>query len=152
LQASRVAPYSDPLDVLWRCVPTPYRAVVHLAAVRVIVESNDPQVPEAVAARADHPAERGQSSFLWKIVRDVEAPGPIEPTRLFQRGELRFANMGAALTVAVDRDRRELLSFISGDVDERIFRESALPLFVRLMLDAVGQQTPGADLEGAAHE
>jgi len=144
-----MAPYRNPLDVLRRGVPTPYKAEVRIAEVGVSAESNDPAVLATLARTATSVVESGESKFCWRIVRDDEAPGTIEPPVTIRTGALTVATMSGAVIVAVDSDRRELLAFIGPSVDARAFEEIAFPLFRSMMLDAFGMDADSGAVRNA---
>ena len=138
---SAVAPYRNPLDVLWRGVPTPFRAEVQLARRCVAVETNDPallaQFPVGIVS-TENAVQTRESGFLWRIVRDEEAPGAVEPCVAFAEGPLTFVAMGSSLTVAVDHERNELIAFVGGVISPAEFAATALPLFEKLTLGGRG--------------
>jgi hypothetical protein len=144
---SAVAPYRNPLDVLWRGVPTPFRAEVQLARRCVAVETNDPallaQFPVGTVS-TENAAQTRESDFLWRIVRDEEAPGTVEPCVAFAEGPLTFVAMGSSLTVAVDHERNELIAFVGRMISHTEFAATALPLFEKLTLGGRGSLDPAA--------
>jgi hypothetical protein len=131
------ANYQDPLDLLRRFIPTPYRTRFRLAATSFVVETNDfsllPELPLETEFDAFLP-----SKLAWKLVRDPDAHGLLqEPLQLIS-GQLTVVAMGTACLIGVDRERRELLGFIGAGVDPRTFQESLVPLLCRLSLEAIG--------------
>jgi hypothetical protein len=130
------ANYQDPLDLLRRFIPTPYRTRFRVGATSVVVETNDfsllPELPLELAFDAFFP-----STLAWKLVRDADARGLLqEPLHLIS-GQLTIVAMGAACLLGIDRERRELLGFIGAEVDPRTFHESLVPLLCRLSLEMV---------------
>lgn len=140
MSSREIAPYRNPLDVLWRGVPTPYKADVRVAQMCISVECNDPALLGCISRRSASSVAQGKSKFLWRIVRDDEAPGEIEPAISLKNGPVTFAAMSAALTVGVDSDRKELLAFVGGSVDTKGFNETVFPMFEKMTLDAVATQ------------
>jgi hypothetical protein len=140
---SAVAPYRNPLDVLWRAVPTPFRAEMRLAGRRIAVESNDPAILVLLPTPPDA-APSGESDFLWRVVRDAEASGALEPGVAFDDGPLSLVTMGSALTIAVDHERNELLAFVGASVPLTIFSALALPLFEKMTLGSIASMGSGA--------
>lgn len=138
MSAEVIAPYRNPLDVLWRGVPTPLKAEVRLAEVGVSVESNDPALLAALSRTATSVVAPSESNFCWRIVRDEEAPGIVGPPVTIRNGALTVATMSAAVIFAVDSDRRELLAFIGGSVDVQAFEEIVFPIFEKMTMDAFG--------------
>lgn len=145
----RVASYRNPLDVLWRGVPMPFKAGVRVAQLCVSVESNDSELLAVISRPAASPLGSRQSNFLWRIVRDEETPGTLEPAVTLKRDELAFATMGAAVIVAVDNEKKELLAFVGCCVDEATFRGTVFPRFERMTLDAF---EPRSSFESAPTE
>ncbi len=145
---SRIEPYDDPLDVLWRHVPTPFQAMVFLDQFPVLVESNDPQITSLVTDMTGGKSGQAVPPFLWRIVRDVDSLGSVQPALVLTHGDLTFANMGAAMTVGVDRARRELLVYVGAAVGKQTLKESVLPLLIRLTLDAI-RQDEAPEIESA---
>jgi len=140
---SAVAPYRNPLDVLWRAVPTPFRAEMRLAGRRIAIETNDSALLAVLPAPPDG-APTGESDFLWRVVRDEEASGAIGPGVAFDDGPLSLITTGSALTIAVDRERNELLAFVGVSVSLTIFSALALPLFEKMTLGSIASMGSGA--------
>lgn len=149
MPVSEVAPYRNPLDVLWRGVPVLFRADVRLAGVNVSVESNDSELLALVTGFAAVSKDPSESNFLWRIVRDTESLGAIEPAVMIEREELAFATMSAAVVVGVDRERKELLAFVGVNVDESAFKETVFPLFERMTLRAFEPLAPSGRVQSA---
>jgi len=137
---------------LWRSVPTPFRAEVRLLDLRITVETNDTalltQLADARIA-ADGAADLSESDFLWRIVRDGEAPGGLEPVVALEEEPLHVVTMGSSLMVAADRERKELLAFIGGAISPGQFASLALPLFGRLTLGECNFVGPSVHREAA---
>ncbi len=128
------ANYRDPLDLLRRFVPTPFRTRFRVGGTSVVVETNDfSLLPELPLETAFH--EFSTSRFSWRLVRDPDAHGLLqEPLHLIS-GQLTIVAMGAACLLGVDHDRRTLLGFIGGEVDLRTFHEYLVPVLCRLSLE-----------------
>jgi hypothetical protein len=136
--ACRTVPYSDPLDLLWRLVPTPYFKWTCVGHLPVRVESNDPEIVATVTEITPEALGETECAFLWRIVRDPNSTGGIQPATILTHGDLSFISMGTSLLVGVDCKRRELLGFVGVGVDRNAFKESVLPLLMRLTLDVAG--------------
>jgi hypothetical protein len=130
------ANYQDPLDLLRRFIPTPYRTRFRIGGALVVVETNDfallPELPLETVLNESFP-----SNLSWKLVRDHDEHGLLqEPSHLICGG-LTVVAMGAACLLGVDRERGELLGFIGAEIDPRTFQESLVPLLCRLSLEAM---------------
>jgi hypothetical protein len=135
-----VAPYRNPLDMLWRCVPTPHVAEVQVAECAIRVESNDPDLLALVPKFTGSVAGPRQSTFLWRIVRNIEASVDLGETLILEQEELIFVTMGGALAMAVDRGRGELLGFVGPCANDSMLKETIFPLSLRLTLECFGRQ------------
>jgi hypothetical protein len=105
-------------------------------------ESNDPEIVAIMVEIAQGIAEESERAFLWRIVRDPDSLGGIQPPTILTQGDLSFVSMGTTLLVGVDRERRELLGFVGAGVGRNAFKESVFPLLMRLTLDAAGSSAP----------
>jgi hypothetical protein len=130
------ANYQDPLDLLRRFIPTPFRTRFRVGATSITVETNDfsllPELP--LLTESSEPLATG---LAWKLVRDSDAKGLLQEPLHLIAGQLIVITMGTACLLGVDRERRELLGFIGAEVDPRAFQESLVPILCRLSLDAM---------------
>jgi hypothetical protein len=136
--ACGIMPYRDPLDLLWRLVPTPFTLRTRFGYLPIHVESNDSEIVAMIAEMSSETSADTECAFLWRIVRDPDAPGGIQTGAILTHGDLIFARMGGGLLVGADREHRELLGFIGAQVDRRVFKECVFPMLMRLTLDAGG--------------
>ena len=87
--------YADPLDLLHRFIPTPFKAVYHIRSVRVLVETNDftllPKLPLDSAS-----GEGGEQVLQWKLVRDRDSPGVLEQPVVLESKATTVVGMGTA--------------------------------------------------------
>ena len=134
--------YRDPLDVLRRFVPTPYRAKCRLGSIEVDVETNDIALLPAILPDEDGKGQI-EGEFRWKLVRDHDVRGELDESLFFTSDTLTVVNLGAACLVGIDHERRELLGFLGGSVDSRTFRDFLLPFLCRLSTEVVRE---GLDL------
>jgi hypothetical protein len=152
--------YRDPLDLLRRFLPTPFRTRVRLPFATVELETNDLSLfPTLVSAEppveivrteqvsTGAPASISTHSCLWKIVRDVDVGGKVAEASIVMAGSLMVYTMGPACLIGADRDRKEILGFIGRDVDLSVLREFILPAVVRLTEYVTNLQEPSLILE-----
>lgn len=130
------ANYQDPLDLLRRFIPTPYRTRFRVGGASVVVETNDfallPELPLETESDESLPP-----NLSWKLVRDHDAHGLLQEPLHLMCGGLTVVAMGAACLLGVDQERRELVGFIGAEIDPRTFHESLVPLLCRLSLEAL---------------
>lgn len=131
-----IVPHRDPLDLLWRFVPTPYASRICVGTMTVRVESNDPGLLAILCETAGGQTRRAECEFLWRIVRDAEVPAGTGPSTIFTDGDLTFVSMGPAFIASVDRGHSELLGFVGTGVSDRELEDSVAPLLGQLTLDA----------------
>ncbi len=127
--------YRDPLDLLRRFVPTPLQAVYRIGSVRVIVRTNDITLLPAFPLGADLELD-GEQTLEWKLIRDMDSPGPLEEPVFLSSGALTVVEMGTACLLAVDNERQELLGFIGGEIDARTYQEFLIPFLCRMTNEA----------------
>ena len=127
--------YRDPLDVLRRFVPAPFKTIHRIASHRVIVQTNDIALFPAFPLEAD--ILPGENDVEWKLIRDLDAPGLLAPPVFLHCGVLTIVEMGNACFLGFDRERRELLGFIGADVDTRTHQEFLVPFFCRITDEAL---------------
>jgi len=124
---------NDPLDPLHRLTPTPFQTEIRLGSKMVHVESNDSLLlpPRVIADSA--PGVAAGQPVSWKLIRDPQAPGRLEPpTQLSVHGKVIAVFMGRACLIAVDCEESQLVSFIGSQVDEEQYREIVLPVLYKL--------------------
>lgn len=128
--------YEDPLDLLRRFVPTPFRTRFRVAATTIWVETNDFSLLPAL------PLDPGSGEFVssnvdWKLVRDPDASGALQEPLVLASGQITMVVMGAACLLGVDHERHELLCFIGAEVDSRNFQDVLVPFLCQLSMEAV---------------
>jgi hypothetical protein len=133
MSAQLLASYCDPLDLLRRFVATPLKACISLESARVVLETNDLSFfPSSISTTPPAAADPTLSSCRWKVVRDVDTHQELAEASTVIAGDLLVYSMGPACIIAADRYRKEILAFIGGGVDSCAFRESILPVLLRL--------------------
>lgn len=131
-----IVPHRDPLDLLWRFVPTPYASRICVGSMTVRIESNDPTLLAILHEITGGQTRKAECTFLWRIVRDAEVRAGTGPPTIITDGDLTFVNMRPALLASVDREHRELLGFVGTGVSNRELKDSVAPLLGQLTLDA----------------
>jgi hypothetical protein len=124
--------YADPLDVLRRFVPTPLKALYRVGEFRVMVQTNDITLVPMMLLGADLSASDGWD-WEWKLVRDADVSGELEPPLLLRSKEHTVVAIGTACLVGVDHERRELLAFVGSGVDANAHQHFLVPLFCRML-------------------
>jgi hypothetical protein len=149
MAGAELSSYHDSCDPLWRLAPTPLNLRICIGRLAVLVESNDHKLLANLAEMNAEKSSNAGSTFLWRIIRDPETGGEIEPVTLIVDGDLSFLKMGTGVFAGVDKERKELLGFVGTGVSECAFQESVAPLFVQLTMEAVrdGAHNPTAKME-----
>jgi hypothetical protein len=123
--------YQDPLDLLHRFIPTPFRTRFRVGETTVRVETNDfsllPELPLETEFNLFSSLD-----ILWRVVRDFDAPGHLEEPLQLVSGPLTIVSMGTGCLLGADRERGELFAFIGASVDPRTFHDSLVPLLCRM--------------------
>lgn len=123
--------YTDPPDLLRRFVPTPFSAVFPTGFGGILIQTNDPSL--LPGASLDTAAEVTQlPTMKWKLVRDLDASGPLQEPIILSSPPLTIITMGMSCLAAFDRDRGELLGFIGAGVDALTYREVLLPFLFQI--------------------
>lgn len=123
--------YADPLDLLRRFIPTPLRTLYRVAGIHVTVRTNDITLLPLLPFEADL-EKPGINNFEWKLIRDADCQGLLEPPMYITSGALTVVGMGPACLTGVDREKRELLAFIGTAIDARTHQDVLIPLFSEL--------------------
>jgi len=127
--------HCDPLDLLRRFVATPLKAIYRIGGVRVMVQTNDftllPTLPSGASLDVT-----GNWDLEWKLVRDVDARGPLQPSITVDCRALTVVQMGSACLLGLDHERRELLAFIGADVDAHTHQDFLVPLLCQMTKEA----------------
>lgn len=126
------APYSDPLDLLHRFVPTPLKAAYRIGAARVMVQSNDFTLLPLMLSGV-HLDDGAGWDWEWKLVRDADSRGLLQEALLVKSQALTVADMGPGCLLGIDHGRHELFAFIGRDVDPRTHQEFLVPFLCRMV-------------------
>lgn len=142
--------YADPLDLLRRFIPTPIKSIYRVASIHVNVKTNDITLLPLFPSEA-HLEAFGVNNFEWKLIRDADCPGLLEPPMCITSGALTIVGMGPACLTGVDREKRELLAFIGTDIDTRTFQGFLIPLFSQLTTEMFsGSATSASEVQNEA--
>lgn len=127
--------YNDPLDVLRRFAPTPFKAVYRIGSHRATVQTNDIALFPALPLEVDT-ISPGTNDLEWKLIRDSDVPGLLTPPVVLNCGALTIVEMGTPCLIAFDHERKELLGFIGADVDGPTHQEFLVPFLCRIINEA----------------
>ena len=123
--------YASPLDLLRRFIPTPLKALFRVGSIHVRVRTNDMTLLPVFPLEADLEA-LGVKSWEWRLIRDADSRGLLEPPLFIASGALTIVGMGPACLIGVDREKRELLAFIGRAIGTRTHQDFLIPLFCEL--------------------
>jgi hypothetical protein len=123
--------HRDPQDLLCRFVPTPLRTRFRHGVARVVVQTNDFSLLPALPLDGE-PKQAHKPVFEWKVIRDLDATGPLGEPVILDSQLLTVVGLGPACLVCVDHERKELLGFIGAQIDARTYQEFLVPFFCRL--------------------
>jgi hypothetical protein len=116
----------DPPDLLRRFVETPLEQSVILEGKRVLVRTNHPGCYELLSRHAGS-SEADTCDLTWTIVSDTEMSSDLGEATLMESGSVAVLSFGRGCFMALQRDRMELIGFISNSVDEHKLEEIILP-------------------------
>jgi|SRR5271154_4856082 len=120
-------------DLLRRFVATPYVFCKFDGPSRLCVESNDLEI--ALSVRQSRVVERqGRQAggLLCKLIRDMTAPLDGSELSIVSDGPLRILQMGRGTILIYDRERSELLGFVSRNVQIPELVSSLIPALLEL--------------------
>jgi len=134
MQPLEFSHYSDPLDLLRRFIQTPMKATYRIDGARVGVETNDctllPELP--LDSDLTKPC-----ALEWKLIRDPDSPGLLEPPIFLTSRTLTVVAMGTACLIGLDHEARKLFGFIGMDIDALTFQEYLIPFLRRMTKDVL---------------
>ncbi|WP_158944205.1 hypothetical protein [Granulicella sp. S190] len=101
-------------DLMRRFVATPFHFTAMNGPNLFAVQSNDLEIALGLRRHVLNHWFLGHSgSSSWKIVRDVLAPDNTDTISLFQDGTIRVLQAGTGTILLYDRERSEVLGFLS---------------------------------------
>jgi hypothetical protein len=120
-------------DLLRRFVVTPYLFVNGSIANQLHIQSNDLEI--ALSLRRSHTIQQcgmRTGRLLCKVIRDLAGPVDRSEVFIFSTGELRILHMGRGTVLMYDRERCELLGFVSTNVKAHELTSSLIPAVLDL--------------------
>ena len=120
-------------DLLRRFLPTPYVFSKFDGPNRICIESNDLEI--ALSVRDSIIIERRGNragGLLCKIIRDTAAPVDGSEISIVSDGALRVLHLGKGTILVHDRERSELLGFVSRNVKTKELVSSLIPALMDL--------------------
>lgn len=130
-------------DLLRRFIATPYVFSSSGGEVRRSVQSNDLEIALSVRQfYTKRHLEQLPNVILWRIIRDT-APADKEP-QLFtiNDGWLRTLHFGTKTVLVHDRERAEVLGFLSAGVKTQDLISSLIPSLLGSMVEAEADRPP----------
>jgi len=133
-------PYSHPLDVLRRFMPSPLKTLIKFEEGIILVETNDSSLLLPLGYLDSETASAISPAFHWKLLRDEDVLGKPAGATILMAGSLLVANMGPACLAGMDLERKELLAFIGGEVDPQDYQIRVFPVLSGLTQFAMGKK------------
>lgn len=105
-------------DLLRRFVATPYVFCSGIGKKRLCIQSNDLAIALSVRRSCITHRFKGSSDVLvWKLIRDSVGPEDGAQILTISDGTLRTLHLGAGTVLIYDRERAEVLGFISATLE-----------------------------------
>jgi hypothetical protein len=120
-------------DLLRRFVATPYVFNIRVGRQQLCIQSNDLEI--ALSIRRSCIAQRfkgGSDVLVWKLLRDTVAPEDGAQILTISDGVLRTLHLGIGTVLIYDRERAEVLGFISAAVKAQQLSSSLIPSLLGL--------------------
>ena len=133
-------PYSHPLDVLRRFMPSPLKKLLKFEEEIILVETNDSSLLLPLGYFDSPTTSAISPAFHWKLLRDADVRGKPVRATILAAGSLLVANMGRAFLAGMDLERKELLAFIGGEVDPQDYQIYVFPVLSQLTQFAMGKK------------
>ena len=127
--------YSDPLDLLRRFIPSPLKFTCRIGTVHILVCTNDITLLPILPVQW-YPNVPDRHAMEWKLIRDVDSRGPLQPPIVLASRDLTIITMGPACLLGFDRKSRELLGFVGADVDLYAYRKTVRPVLHQITQNA----------------
>ena len=104
-------------DLLRRFVATPYVFNNSSGREQLCIQSNDLEIALSVRRSCIEQRFKGGSNVLvWKLIRDTAAPEDGAQILTISDGVLRTLHLGTGTVLVYDREKAEVLGFISAAV------------------------------------
>jgi hypothetical protein len=120
-------------DLLRRFVATPYVFNNSVEREQLCIQSNDLEI--ALSVRRSYITQRfkgGSAVSTWKLIRDTAASEDGAQILTISDGVLRTLHLGTGTILVYDRERAEVLGFISAAVKAQQLSSSLIPLLLGL--------------------
>jgi hypothetical protein len=124
---------APPPDLLRRFVSAPHASRHRVHDSYVCLETNDVEIAMAMRASFNSPPEHDRfPSFLWKLIRDDEAPCGGQEVTILSSGTMSTVFIGPGTVICIDHQRREVLGFLSASISTQEFVSTVMPIILRL--------------------
>jgi hypothetical protein len=134
-------PYSHPLDVLRRFMPSPLKALIKFEKEIILVETNDSSLLLPLGYFVSQSSPVFSPAFHWKLLRDADVRGKPAEATIVMAGSLLVANMGPACIAGIDLEQKEVLAFIGRDVDSHDYQNYVFPILSGLTQFAMDKKS-----------
>jgi hypothetical protein len=115
-------------DLLRRFVATPYVFNSSVGRQPLCIQSNDLEIALSIRRSCiAHCFKGGPDVLVWKLIRDAAAPEDDAQILIISDGVLRTLHLGTGTVLIYDRERAEVLGFISAAVKTQQLSSSLIP-------------------------
>lgn len=114
-------------DLLKRFAPTPYQVDTIIGQIRLILQTNDPEIVDQIVKVSTELKKGGDASLRLKVIRDDKAPNNEAETVVLSAGPVLTLLAGTGTVLALDTERHEILGFIAAQVSAERFALEILP-------------------------
>lgn len=119
---------ADPPDVLRRFVETPFMRVARSGRVR----SNDKTLAIGISELLDRNYPNARE-FDWVVIRDADLSDDMADAVVLETDESVIFAFGRGAVFGVDRDRAEVLGFVSAGIPLVALREVIIPAMMQAL-------------------
>jgi hypothetical protein len=116
----------DPPDLLRRFIETPLQKKILFEGKRVLIRTNHPGCFD-ILSRHSVEISDGECELVWTLVCDGDLPVELGEPTVMESGPVAVLSFGRGCFMALQRERMELMGFISAAVEERSLEELILP-------------------------
>jgi hypothetical protein len=118
-------------DLLRRFVATPYVFRKGAGASQICIESNDLELALSVRQSSIIQLTGARvKGIFYRLIRDMSGPMDSSEAVIISDGALRTLHVGRGTILIYDRERSELLGFISSNVKAQELVSSLLPMLL----------------------
>ncbi len=122
----------DPPDLLRRFAPAPYQAFVSFEGHPCRIRTNDACILQALI-QCSQPHESDACELEWTLISDPAMPKLLENPIVMEGQPVLYLRFGRACFVAIDRQRKEIASFISAGVAMEAITDLVVPTILNLL-------------------